>query len=109
MIWALIDGHAAGWGSVATLARLALGMALLLAIGGYAMSAQLMMSFLPLYLQNAFGYAPIASGAVVLRFALVMALGPGLGARMGLTLPDHNPHHDAPSGIVLAVGIPGVF
>ncbi|MGE8357593.1 MAG: MFS transporter, partial [Microvirgula sp.] len=83
VIWALIGGSEAGWTSTATLGRAGAGVLLLmlfivvemrqqrpmvdlalfrsprfigavLAMFGYATSAQVMMTFLPLYMQNAF-------------------------------------------------------
>ncbi|WP_429440457.1 MFS transporter [Paraburkholderia youngii] len=111
-IWALIGAQDDGWRSAATEARLA-GCVLLLAgfvaierrVGsavidlalfrqarfvaavlgmfGYAACAQVMMTFLPLYLQNAFGWTPICAGLGMLPFALSMIVGPWLGARIG--------------------------
>jgi MFS family permease len=47
---------------------------------GYAACAQVMMTFLPLYLQNAFGLPAIAAGVGMLPFALAMVVGPYVGA-----------------------------
>src|ERR1700722_15296501 len=87
IVWALIDGNTAGWLTRETLIKLGLGWTLLLAfvfaerlhprpmidltifrdpvvVGaavamlGYAASAQVMMTILPLYLQDAFNYSP---------------------------------------------------
>jgi EmrB/QacA subfamily drug resistance transporter len=110
-IWALIEAPNAGWASVATGARLG-GSALLfagfvqvqrvrqhamvdltlfrqprfvaavLAMFGYAACAQVMMTFLPLYLQNAFGLSAIAAGTGMLPFALAMVVGPYVGAAL---------------------------
>jgi EmrB/QacA subfamily drug resistance transporter len=110
-IWALIEAPTAGWASLATAMRL-LGSALLLAcfiqvqrvrthamvdlslfrqprfvaavlaMFGYAACAQVMMTFLPLYLQNAFGLSAIAAGTGMLPFALAMVVGPYIGAAL---------------------------
>ncbi|WGS53076.1 MFS transporter [Paraburkholderia sp. D15] len=110
-IWALIEVPADGLASRATVVRLA-GCVLLLgafiqvqrvrrhamvdlalfrqprfvagvlAMFGYAACAQVMMTFLPLYLQNAFGLSAVAAGVGMLPFALAMVVGPYLGARL---------------------------
>ncbi|KXU82267.1 disulfide bond formation protein DsbA [Paraburkholderia monticola] len=111
-IWALIDAPSHGFASGATGARLAacalLGgafvqlqrrrahpmvdlalfrqprfVAAVLAMFGYAACAQVMMTFLPLYLQNAFGLSAIAAGIGMLPFALAMVVGPYVGAALG--------------------------
>jgi len=46
---------------------------------GYAAAAQVMMTLLPLYLQNVYGYAPIVAGLGMLPFAVAMIAGPHLG------------------------------
>nr|WKF61483.1 Multidrug resistance protein Stp [Paraburkholderia busanensis] len=114
-IWALIEVPADGLASRATVVRLA-GCVLLLgafiqvqrvrrhamvdlalfrqprfvagvlAMFGYAACAQVMMTFLPLYLQNAFGLSAVAAGVGMLPFALAMVVGPYLGARLGKRL-----------------------
>ncbi|WP_244134185.1 MFS transporter [Burkholderia gladioli] len=114
-IWALIGSQGAGWGSAATLSRFA-ACALLLAafvqverrrehamidlalfsqarfvaavlgMFGYAACAQVMMTFLPLYLQNAFGWAAVQAGLGMLPFAVAMVAGPYLGARLSRRL-----------------------
>ncbi|SDH23837.1 MFS transporter [Paraburkholderia phenazinium] len=110
-IWALIEAPAAGWASWLTGARLSAAALLLvgfiqvqrlrahamvdlalfrqprfvaavLAMFGYAACAQVMMTFLPLYLQNAFGLSAIAAGLGMLPFALAMVAGPYLGAAL---------------------------
>jgi Na+/melibiose symporter-like transporter len=48
---------------------------------GYAAAAQVLVFFLPLYLQNAFGYSPLACGVAMLPFAIPLFLMPRLGAR----------------------------
>jgi EmrB/QacA subfamily drug resistance transporter len=110
-IWALIEAPTAGWASLATATRF-VGSALLLAcfiqvqrvrahamvdlslfrqprfvaavlaMFGYAACAQVMMTFLPLYLQNAFGLSAIAAGTGMLPFALAMVVGPYIGAAL---------------------------
>ncbi|MGF6723257.1 EmrB/QacA subfamily drug resistance transporter [Paraburkholderia sp. GAS41] len=110
-IWALIEAPAAGWASGATGIKLSAAALLLaafvqvqrvrrhamvdlalfrqsrfvaavLAMFGYAACAQVMMTFLPLYLQNAFGLSAIAAAVGMLPFALAMVLGPYVGARL---------------------------
>ena len=62
-------------------------VAAVLAMFGYAACAQVMMTFLPLYLQNAFGLSAVVAGAGMLPFALAMVVGPYLGAVLGKRLP----------------------
>jgi Na+/melibiose symporter-like transporter len=47
---------------------------------GYGASAQVMVFFLPLFLQNAYGYEPVIAGVTTLPFALPMVLAPRLTA-----------------------------
>jgi EmrB/QacA subfamily drug resistance transporter len=111
-IWALIGAPDDGWRSAATASRFAACVMLLigfvaierrishavidltlfsqarfvaavLGMFGYAACAQVMMTFLPLYLQNAFELTPIHAGIGMLPFALSMVIGPYLGARIG--------------------------
>ncbi|MBF5009676.1 MFS transporter [Burkholderia pseudomultivorans] len=124
-IAALIGAPSHGWLSAATLGRLALAAALfaafvgaerwqarpmidlalfrqprfvgaVLAMFGYAACAQVMMTFLPLYLQNAFGMSAIDAGLGMLPFAFAMIAGPSLGAALGARVS---------SGGVLAGGL----
>ncbi|QGZ64795.1 MFS transporter [Paraburkholderia acidisoli] len=110
-IWALIGTQSAGWHGAATVARFgacvlliagfvvvekrlahavidlslfsqARFVAAVLGMFGYAACAQVMMTFLPLYLQNAFEWSPVAAGVGMLPFALSMIAGPYLGARI---------------------------
>ncbi|PWK37697.1 MFS transporter [Cupriavidus plantarum] len=110
-IWALIDIPAHGWASVATGSRFGAAAVLLalfvlheratahamidlslfrqprfvgavLGMFGYAACAQVMMTFLPLYLQNAFEMSAVQAGVGMLPFALAMIGGPYLGARL---------------------------
>ncbi|WP_063534467.1 MFS transporter [Burkholderia sp. MSMB1589WGS] len=115
-IWALIDAPSRGWTAPGTLARFAASAALvaafvaaerwqrrpvidlalfreprfvgaLLAMFGYAACAQVMMTFLPLYLQIGFGMSAIDAGLGMLPFALAMIVGPSLGAALSARAP----------------------
>lgn len=115
-IWALIDAPSHGWTAPGTLARFAASAALgaafvaaerwqrrpmidlalfrtprfvgaLLAMFGYAACAQVMMTFLPLYLQIGFGMSAIDAGLGMLPFALAMIVGPSLGAALSARAP----------------------
>jgi EmrB/QacA subfamily drug resistance transporter len=110
-IWALIAAPSVGWASGPTGAKLSAAallfaafvqvqrvrrhamvdlalfrqprfVAAVLAMFGYAACAQVMMTFLPLYLQNAFGLPAIAAGVGMLPFALAMVVGPYVGAAL---------------------------
>jgi EmrB/QacA subfamily drug resistance transporter len=114
-IWALIGTQDDGWSSAATVSRFVACVVLLacfiaiekriahavvdlslfrqarfvaavLGMFGYAACAQVMMTFLPLYLQNAFEWTPVHAGLGMLPFALSMIVGPYLGARIGKRL-----------------------
>jgi MFS family permease len=105
LIWALIDGNDAGWSSPSILLRTfsavaAFGVFVLgetrqtrpmvdfalfrrrtflgaaLAMIGYGAAAQVMIFFLPLYLENAYGFAPLTAGIAMIPFALPMVLAP---------------------------------
>ncbi|OJA75264.1 MFS transporter [Burkholderia ubonensis] len=67
-----------------------------LAMFGYAACAQVMMTFLPLYLQNAFGMSAIDAGLGMLPFAFAMIVGPSFGAALAARVS---------SGGVLAGGL----
>ncbi|MEK6294518.1 MAG: MFS transporter [Paraburkholderia tropica] len=54
----------------------------LLGMFGYAACAQVMMTFLPLYLQIAFGFTALQAGLGMLPFAAAMIAGPSLGAAL---------------------------
>jgi EmrB/QacA subfamily drug resistance transporter len=115
-IWALIGTQAVGWSDWRTEARLAACAVLLvvfvrvqrvrahpmidlalfrqprliaavLAMFGYAACAQVMMTFLPLYLQNAFGLPAVRAGLGMLPFAIAMIIGPSVGARLARRVP----------------------
>jgi predicted MFS family arabinose efflux permease len=108
-IWALIGTQTDGWQSLLTAARFAGCAGLLivfvkveksrahamidlslfrqarfvaavLSMFGYAACAQVMMTFLPLYLQNAFGWPAVSAGIGMLPFATAMIAGPYIGA-----------------------------
>lgn len=49
---------------------------------GYAAAAQVMMTLLPLYLQDAFGYRPVTAGLAMIPFALPLLFGPTVGAKL---------------------------
>ncbi|MFM0339660.1 MFS transporter [Paraburkholderia fungorum] len=61
-------------------------VAAVLAMFGYAACAQVMMTFLPLYLQNVFGLSAVAAGVGMLPFALAMVVGPYIGASLSARL-----------------------
>jgi len=103
MIWALIDGNDAGWTSQTIAVRLVVAAILfaafavaelrqkhpmvdfglfrhrtflggVLAMIGYGASAQVMVFFLPVFLQNAYGFSPFAAGVAMIPFAMPMVL-----------------------------------
>ncbi len=111
LVWALIDGNTLGWGSTPIVMRLVGATSLLVAfyfieirqqrpmvdfslfrqptfLGsafamlGYAGGAQVLIYFLPLLLQNGYGFAPATAGLSMLPFALPMFLTPRFGARL---------------------------
>src|ERR1700744_5102349 len=111
MVWGLIDGNDAGWMSPAILIRLALAAVLfaafvvvelrtpdamvdfglfrkdtflgaVLAMIGYGASAQVMVFLLPVYLQNAFDFAPLIAGVAMIPFALPMVAAPRVTAKL---------------------------
>jgi EmrB/QacA subfamily drug resistance transporter len=115
IVWALIEANRIGWGSAATLAKLAIGVALLVAfvfaerlhprpmidlvlfkdssvVGaatsmlGYAAAAMLMMTILPIYLQDAFGQSAAQAGLAMVPFALPLFAGPAIGAKLAAQL-----------------------
>ena len=108
VVWALIDANVVGWVSGSTLVKLLAGAVLLasfvlverrhpramidltlfrertvvgaaIAMLGYAATAQVMMTFLPVYLQDAFGHSPAMAGVAMIPFALPLLIAPGLG------------------------------
>jgi EmrB/QacA subfamily drug resistance transporter len=111
LIWALIDGNDAGWSSRAILIRLAAAAVLLalfvivelrqprpmvdfalfrnstflgavLAMIGYGASAQVMVFFLPQFLQNSYAFDPFTAGVGMLPFALPMIIVPRITSRV---------------------------
>jgi EmrB/QacA subfamily drug resistance transporter len=105
LIWALIDGNDDGWTSASIVSRIAIAAAAfaafvfvelrqprpmvdfalfrqrtflgsVLAMIGYGASAQVMVFFLPLFLQNAYAFRPMSAGFAMLPFALPMVLAP---------------------------------
>jgi len=111
IVWALIAANGVGWDSPSTLAKLGLGLALLVAFGiaerlqtrpmvdlalfrdrtvlgaaiamlGYAATAQVMMTILPLYLQDAFSLAPVGAGLGMIPFALPLVVCPTIASRL---------------------------
>ena len=104
-IWALFDGNDVGWTSAGILLRLVIAAVLfivfvrlelrharpivdftlfgrstflgaVLAMIGYGASAQVMVFFLPLFLQNAYGFEPLIAGLAMIPFTLPMVLAP---------------------------------
>jgi MFS family permease len=115
IVWALIGANEVGWGSFATLFKLFGGGLLFLlfviveraqrrpmvdlqlfmdrrfvgaAVGmlGYAATAQVMMTILPLYLQDAFALSPIIAGLAMILFALPLLIGPSVGGKLAQRL-----------------------
>ncbi len=111
LVWGLTDGNDAGWGSLSVLARLG-GAAVffgvfavaelrqarpmvdfglfrtptflgsVIAMFGYGASAQVMIFYLPIFLQNVFRFSPGAAGLGMIPFALPMVLAPKLTPAM---------------------------
>jgi EmrB/QacA subfamily drug resistance transporter len=67
-----------------------------IAMAGYSAAAQALVYFFPLYLQNGFGYSPIACGAAMLPYAIPLFLMPRIGAKASVRYGDR---------WVLAVGL----
>src|SRR4030081_1995469 len=111
VVWALIDANSVGWESASTIIRLAVGTVLLVAFVfaerkhprpmidlsifrdptvtgaavamlGYAAAAQVMMTILPLYLQDAFVLSPATAGLAMTPFALPLLIGPSVGGKL---------------------------
>ncbi len=116
IVWALIAANRVGWESASTIGKLAVGGALIVAfifaerlhprpmvdlalfrdrsfVGatismlGYAASAQVMMTILPLYLQDAFGHSPARAGIEMIPFALPLLIGPTIGGKLAIACP----------------------
>jgi EmrB/QacA subfamily drug resistance transporter len=113
LIWAMIDGNDAGWLSIGIQTRIAaallcfgafvvaewrqarpmvdLGLfrrrtfvGAVLAMIGYGASAQVMVFFLPLFLQNVYGFEPMVAGFAMLPFALPMVLAPRVTSKLAM-------------------------
>ena len=113
LVWALIDIHSHEASNRPALIRLGIGAALLLlfvgaelvqtrpmidfdllrgrtflgsavAMLGFAGTAQVMMTYLPLYFQNASGFTPASAGLAMLPFAVPLFLCPRIGAALAL-------------------------
>jgi MFS family permease len=111
LVWGLIDGNDAGWSSPTILIRLAAAAVLfavfvvvelrtphamvdfalfkkdtflgaVLAMIGYGASAQVMVFFLPLYLQNAYDFDPLIAGLAMIPFAVPMVAAPRITAKL---------------------------
>lgn len=111
LVWALIGANADGWSSRTTITKLATAGILLaiyvmaelvqkrpmvdfrlfrkrtflgssFAMLGFASAAQVMMTYLPLYLQNVFGLSPAAAGLSMLPFALPLFFCPRIAASL---------------------------
>ena len=114
LVWALIDGNDAGWLAPLIIVRFvgaalffaAFGFAELrqqrpmidfelfrnrtflgsvFAMIGYGAAAQVMVFYLPLFLQNAYGLKPASAGLAMLPFALPMVLAPRLTSGLART------------------------
>ncbi len=115
LIWAMIDANQVGWDSAQTLGRLVISAFLfglfvmversqarpmidlrlmrsgrfvgaLLGMFAYAACAHVMMTLLPLYLQNGLQLSALAAGAGMLPFAIAMLVTPRLGMRLATRL-----------------------
>jgi MFS family permease len=53
-----------------------------IAMFGYAATAQVMMTILPLYLQDAFGQSPAVAGLAMIPFALPLLIFPAIGGKL---------------------------
>jgi EmrB/QacA subfamily drug resistance transporter len=111
IVWALIAANGAGWDSPSTLTKLGLGLVLLVAFSvverlqarpmvelelfrdrtvlgaaiamlGYAATAQVMVTILPLYLQDAFALTPDRAGLGMIPFALPLMACPMVASRL---------------------------
>lgn len=111
LVWALIGANVDGWLSRTTMTKLATAALLLVlyviaelvqkrpmvdfglfrnrtflgssvAMLGFASAAQVMMTYLPLYLQNIFGLSPAAAGLAMLPFALPLFFFPRVAAAL---------------------------
>jgi EmrB/QacA subfamily drug resistance transporter len=129
LVWALTDGNEAGWSSRTILLRF-FGAALLFvafvcaearqarpmielrlfkdrpfmgavfAMLGYGAAAQVMVFYLPLFLQNAYGLPPVKAGFAMIPFALPMVLAPRL---LASTLGHHSGRTTLSLGLAIVV------
>jgi EmrB/QacA subfamily drug resistance transporter len=115
LVWALINANGDGWLSRPTLTKLVAAVVLLVlyvaaelmqkrpmvdfglfrkrtflgssfAMLGFASAAQVMMTYLPLYLQNSFGFSPAQAGVRMLPFALPLFFFPRIAAALAAKL-----------------------
>ncbi len=129
LISALIDGNGAGWTSGSIIARLLAAAALLAAfvvvearqsrpmldltifrdrmfVGaafgtfGYGASAQVMIFFLPIYLQSAFGFNPLTAGFAMAPFAVPLFVAPRIAASV---LPHWSHRHALMLGLTITL------
>src|ERR1700743_191897 len=113
LVWALIDGNSAGWSAPSVLIRftgaavffVALWIAetrkdrpmidfalfknqtflgSVFAMVGYGAAAQVMVFYLPIFLQNVYGFDPTRAGLAMLPFALPMVFAPRLTAPLAV-------------------------
>jgi EmrB/QacA subfamily drug resistance transporter len=111
VVWALIAANRVGWESTSTILKLGIGGMLIVALTfaerlhprpmldlalfrdrnfvgaaigmlGYAAAAQVMMTILPIYLQDAFGQSPAIAGLSMIPFALPLLIGPSVGGKL---------------------------
>ena len=119
LIWALIDGNGVGWSSVSILARL-VGAACffvtfvfvelrqerpmvdfglfkrrtfrgaVIAMLGYGATAQVMVFYLPLFLENAYGFEPLKAGLAMIPFAVPMVMAPRVTTKFAVNISGRN-------------------
>jgi EmrB/QacA subfamily drug resistance transporter len=111
LVWALIGANADGWSGRPTVTKLIAAAVLFVlyvvvelaqqrpmvdfglfrnrtflgssfAMLGFASAAQVMMTYLPLYLQNVFGFSPATAGVSMLPFALPLFFFPRIAAAL---------------------------
>ncbi|HEY1686436.1 MAG TPA: MFS transporter [Tepidisphaeraceae bacterium] len=125
LVWGLIEGNDAGWTSAAIVLRLAgallfFGLFIVaerrqlrpmvdlslfarstflgsvFAMLGYGAAAQVMVFYLPLFLQNAYGFHPAQAGLAMLPFAIPMVLAPRVTSKLATRISGRD---------LLAVGL----
>lgn len=111
IVWALIGANKVGWVTPSTIVKFATGGLSLLgfvfaerkqsrpmidlalfrdrhflgtavAMFSYGAAAQVMMTILPVYLQDTFGYSPAEAGVAMIPFALPLLIGPTVSERL---------------------------